>query len=166
MDANDIMQKNVQQTTESDQIEIVEFTVADNFYGINVGQVREIIRMLDTIVPVPDTHEAIAGVINLRGQIIQVVNLAILFNCDSTKNDQARRIIVAECNGALVGFLVGSVTRIYRVAADAVEGVKDVVQSKHGYAAAVVKIDERILFLLDFARIAGEAIRKTDTGIE
>ncbi len=140
----------------TNELEIVVFSIADSYYGINVAKVREIIRASVDIVPVPDSHESIEGAINLRGKVIPVVNLAKHLNIDTTFDRQNSRIIISEFNYSIVGFMVSSVTRIHRLSWQQVEKPSDLVQSKGGYAVALIKLQDQILFLLDFEKIAAD----------
>ncbi len=99
----------------TNELEIVVFTIADSYYGINVAKVREIIRASQNIVAVPDAHDSIEGAINLRGKVIPVVNLAKHLNVDTTYDRKNSRIIISEFNHAIIGFMVSSVTRIHRL---------------------------------------------------
>jgi len=140
----------------TNELEIIEFCIEDEFYGINVTKVSEIIRASIGLVPVPDGHESISGVINLRGRIIPVVNLAKHLKVGDDYDEKKSRIIVAEFNKILVGFWVSFVTRIHRISWRQVEPPADLVQSKNSYAVGVIKIEDRILFLLDFEKISSD----------
>jgi len=143
----------IMSTSGVDEIQIVEFTVGENFYGINIMDVREIIKVATDIVPVPDSHPSLEGAINLRGKIIPVVNLAKHMKINLKYDPHKSRIIVAEYEGQAVGFWVSSVTRIYRFPKKQVELPTDLVQSKGEYTVAIVKMEKRILFMLDFNKI-------------
>lgn len=138
----------------TNELEIVEFLLAGEYYGINVAKVREIIRCNCQIVPVPDSHPSVVGVVNLRGKITPVVDLAKHLHIDSKKGDRSNRIIIAEFNELCVGFWVAGVTRIHRLSWKQVESPSGVMQTKNAYAVGIVKIEDRILFLLDFEKIA------------
>lgn len=138
----------------TNELEIVEFLMLGEYYGINVAKVREIIRGNATIVPVPDSHSSVMGVVNLRGKITPVVDLAKHLNIPGLKKDHTNRIIIAEFNKMAVGFYVESVTRIHRLSWKQVESPSGIMQTKNAYAVGIVKIENRILFLLDFEKIA------------
>lgn len=146
--------KNASQPKGAGEIEIVEFCLGEKCYGINVMQVREIIRASMGIVAVSNAHPSISGVINLRGKIIPVINLARHFDVQAEYSIKQSRIIVSQCNDLQVGFWVHRVTRIHRIATSGIEPPSDLVQSKGRYVVGVTKIEERILFLLNFENIA------------
>lgn len=138
----------------TNELEIVEFLLAGEYYGINVAKVREIIRCNCQLVPVPDAHSSILGVVNLRGRVTPVVDLSKHLNVSMQRGDRANRIIIAEFNELSVGFWVSGVTRIHRLSWKQVESPSGVLQTKNAYAVGIVKIEDRILFLLDFEKIA------------
>lgn len=148
----------------TNELEIVEFLIGKEYYGINVAKVREIIRANSGIVPVPDSHESVAGVVNLRGRVTPVVDLAKHLGVHQEFDPRLSRIIIAEFNKMHVGFWVSGVTRIHRISWKSVESPEGLVQSKAGYAVGVVKIDDRILFLLDFEKIA--SVINPESGIQ
>ncbi len=148
----------------TNELEIIEFKIGNEYYGINVAKVREIIRANIGIVPVPDSHESVAGVVNLRGRITPVVTLAKQLKIDVDYDPKASRIIVTEFNKLQAGFWVNEVTRIHRISWKDVGAPSGLVNSKMGYAVGVIKIEDRILFLLDFEKIA--SIINPEAGLE
>ncbi len=150
--------------TGTNELEIVVFRIGEEFYGINVAKVREIIRGDIKIVPVPDGHSSLAGVVNIRGKIIPVVNLAKYLNIYTECEKKASRIIISEFNKIHAGFLVDEVTRIHRISWQQVEPPSGLINSQEGNTVGVVKIEEHILFLLDFEKIA--SIINPGSGIE
>lgn len=156
MKKDDIKVTDILLESGTNELEMVEFLIGQCHYGINVTKVREIIRTSEDIVPVPDSHFSVEGAINLRGKVIPVVNLAKHLSVNVAYDKKNSRIIVAEFNHLIIGFWVSSVTRIHRLSWKSVETPSDLVQSKGGYAVGVVKIDNKILFLLDFEKIAAD----------
>ncbi|MBL8013530.1 MAG: chemotaxis protein CheV [Candidatus Omnitrophica bacterium] len=148
----------------TNELEIVVFRIGRDYYGINVAKVREIIRTNIPMVPIPDAHSSVLGVVNLRGNVIAVVNLAKHLHMQSDPQERRNRIIVTEFNGIHAGFWVDEVTRIYRLSWKDVESPTGLVKSKEGYAVGVIKIDGKILMLLDFEKIA--SIINPEAGLE
>lgn len=139
---------------DSREIRIVEFCLGEKHYGIDVMQVREIIRAVMGIVPVSGAHPSISGVINLRGKIIPVINLARHFDVCAEYSIKNSRIIVSEFERLQVGFWVHHVTRIHRIAASQIDPPSNLMQSKGKYIVGVTKIEGQILFLIDFEKVA------------
>ncbi len=145
---------NILLDTKSNELEIIEFSIKEALYGINVAKVREIIKAGVDFVPVPDVHPSIRGAINLRGAIIPVVDLAKHIKVNLEFNPKENRIIIAEFNGICLGFLVGAVSRIHRISWKSVEVPSQMLQTGEGYASGIVRIAEKVIFLLDFEKVA------------
>ena len=135
------------------ELEIIEFSIKDGLYGINIAKVREIIKADIDLVPVRDAHPSITGVINLRGAIIPVISLAYHLNVDFVPDPKDNRIIIAEFNKIVAGFLVSSVARIHRLSWKSVEVPSEMMKSEKSCASGIVKIQDRVIFLLDFEKI-------------
>jgi two-component system chemotaxis response regulator CheV len=107
----------------SNEIELVDFRIMkevdgqiyEGIYGINVAKVREIIRM-PKLTELPGVPKFIEGIFDLRGVVIPVVNLAVWMNVQ-TRYDQDKkvRVIIAEFNNILIGFVVHDAKRIRRI---------------------------------------------------
>ncbi len=153
---------------QSTELEIVEFKIGNEYYAINVLNVREIIRANIGIVPVPEAHASISGMVNLRGKIIPVVSLAKHLHVDTEYDPTTSRIIIAELTNCQAGFWVSEVTRILRVARENIEFPTGLLNKDDSYTKGVAKIHDRVLLLLDFEKIASvintSAIDATVTG--
>lgn len=145
----------------TNELEIVEFridernadgTLIPSFYGVNVAKVREIIRR-PRIWKVPDSHPAVEGMMQLRNQVLAVIDLARILG----KNDReliADRVVVLEFNRMTVGILVHSVSSIYRISWEQVEPPAQAIGA--GNVTGVVKMKDRIILILDFEKIVAE----------
>jgi len=134
--------------------QIVIFNLGKEEFGVNINEVREIIRM-EQITNIPNTSEYIEGVINLRGGIIVVIDLAMKLGLPTKKSDNNTRIIVIEVNKNTVGMVVDSATEVLRLKGDQVEPAPAVITEKinSDYIEGVGILDERLLILLDLARV-------------
>jgi len=147
--------------SDTNELEIVEFRVDeldshDNLvpchYGVNVAKVREIIR-LPKLTKALNTSDSVEGMIKLREKVIPVLNLAKILN-KYTGDLIADRVIVLEFNNVMVGVLVHSVSRIYRISWKNVEAPSSAVYSDQ--VTGLVKMDDRIILVLDFEKIVAE----------
>ena len=147
--------------SDTNELEIVEFRVDemdshDNLipchYGVNVAKVREIIR-LPKLTKALNTSDAVEGMIKLREKVIPVLNLSKILN-KYTGNLVADRVIVLEFNNLMVGVLVHSVSRIYRISWKNVEAPSTAVYSDQ--VTGLVKMEDRIILVLDFEKIVAE----------
>lgn len=130
------------------EFEIIEFSIGKVFYGINATKVREIINLLP-ITELPKTHPFIDGVFILRGKIIPLVNLTKFFN--SSIDSIHPKIIVAEMNDTFIGFKVDAVSRIYSVSEKQIEVTPETSCAQQ--VSGVIKIENRLIILLDFTKI-------------
>lgn len=147
--------------SDTNELEIVEFRVdeldADGkqitcFYGVNVAKVREIIR-LPHLWKVLNGHPAIPGMIKLRDKVITVVDLAVMLN-KNVGDMKADRVVVLEFNRLVVAVMVHSVSRIYRISWEQVEPPVKTASSTQ--VTGLVKMNDRIILVLDFEKIIGE----------
>ena len=137
-----------------DERQIVVFRIGKEEFGVNIKEVREIIRM-EQITKIPNTAEYIEGVINLRGGIIVVIDLAMKLGFPEKVVDKNTRIIVIEMNKNTVGMVVDSATEVLRLRSDQVEPAPAVITQKinSDYIEGVGILDERLLILLDLAKV-------------
>ncbi|HTP64153.1 MAG TPA: chemotaxis protein [Geobacteraceae bacterium] len=141
--------------SDTNELEIVEFCIDDgtrqNFFGVNVAKVREIIRRPELTAAV-SSPPSVAGMMCLRDNIIPVLDLAMILGKNPDK--VADRIIVLEFNQVTVGVLVNSVSRIYRLSWERIERPNRICES--AYITSLVKMEDRIILILDFERIIAE----------
>lgn len=133
--------------------ELVGFMLGDEEFGINISNVSEINRMID-ITPVPRAPFFVIGVMNLRGNVVPVVNLRRRLNIEDKEADNKTRIIVVEVLGTVVGFVVDSVSEVLRIPASIVEPASDLVAGIQAeYIKGVAKLKTRLMVLLDLEKI-------------
>jgi purine-binding chemotaxis protein CheW len=136
-------------------LELVTFNLSKEEFGVDIRRVQEINRMID-ITRVPNAPYYVEGVVNLRGKIIPVVDLGKKLNLEAKIPDKATRIIVIELEGMVLGFIVDSVSEVLRIPAASVEPPPTMtVGAESGFIQGVVKIDDRLLILLDLKKTLG-----------
>ncbi len=140
----------------TNELEIVEFSINRSIYGINVAKVREIIKFPDKITPVPEAHPAIEGIVNLRGSVTPIINLARYLGEPDEIDPETSYIIVSEFNQTSVGFCVNGVDRIHRLSWAQIEPPTGIIASDEGIVVSIVKFDDRMVLLLDFEKITAE----------
>ena len=89
----------------------VTFRLEEERYGINVMQVQEVLRMTE-IAPVPGAPDYVLGIINLRGNVVTVMDTRKRFGLMPTEPDDATRIVIIEADEQVVGILVDSVAEV------------------------------------------------------
>ncbi len=148
--------------TGTNELEIVEFGIGNNKFGINVIKVKEIINPVPITV-VPHAHHTVEGIIELRGEVLPVVNVADALGFPPSENPQQDKFIVAEFNQQKVVFHVHSVTQIHRISWTQIEKPSDMYQGQDSQIIGVIKLNGEMILLLDFEKIVVEI--NPDTGI-
>ncbi len=136
-------------------LQLVSFNVAEEEYGLQILKVQEIIRM-QGLTRVPNSPPFVEGVINLRGKVIPVVALRKRFGLAAQAHGRQTRIVVAEVSGAIIGFVVDSVSEVLRIPSTAIEPAPRLGNVNQEFIAGVVKLEGRLLILLDIERVMTE----------
>jgi purine-binding chemotaxis protein CheW len=134
--------------------QFVVFSLGNEEFGVNIGEVREIIKM-ETITRIPNTEQYIKGVINLRGGIIVIIDLAMKLGFPKKVEDKDTRIIVIEEGNNTVGMIVDNATEVLRVNSNQMKPAPPILVQKinANYIEGVGIIDERLLIILDLAKV-------------
>lgn len=136
--------------------QLVVFRLAEELYGLDIGMVQEIMTW-HPVTRVPRTPHFVEGILNLRGQIIPVIDLRKRFGIANADVAQGTRIVVAEIEGLVVGLVVDGVSEVLRVPADRIEPPSPVLASVDtAFIRGVAKMDERLIVLLDANRILAQ----------
>jgi len=102
----------------------VTFQLEDEIYGIDVMQVREVLRSIE-ISPVPGAPPWVLGIINLRGNVVSIVDTRSRFGLPPRDVDDASRILILEASDHVVGFLVDSVREVAELRPEEMESAPD-----------------------------------------
>ncbi len=142
-----------------DERQLVVFDLADEAYGVNIGSVREIIRMQE-ITRVPRTPDYVEGVINLRGKVIPVIDMRKRFGFPAAERTKDTRIVVIDIGGADIGATVDAVSEVLRLSSDSIEPPMAVITTADSdYLLGIAKLETRLIILLDLQRaLAADAM--------
>ncbi len=133
--------------------QFVGFRLGNEDYAIAITKTQEIILM-KPITRLPQVPSSIEGLINLRGNVIPIVNLRIRFGLPAREFDDETRTVVVNTHDKTVGFVVDEVTQVMRVAADQIQPVPiSVSSSARRYIAGIARLDEKLLILLDIDKL-------------
>ncbi len=102
------------------ELQLVLFKVADQTYGVEIQQVQRLLP-IPPITRIPGAPEFVEGVIEVRGDVVPVVNMKARLGLDDTSYPQDGRVIIVEAHGSQLGLMVDAVTEVFRIAADAIE---------------------------------------------
>ena len=136
------------------EYQLVIFSIGDEEFGVDISQVREIVRLIP-ITYLPKAPEFIEGVVNLRGQVVAVIDLAKRLVISSKQRGDNTRIIIVEIEGLTMGMIVDSVSEVLRLSAEQIEDVPSVIQTEvqEHYIYGVGKLKDRLLVLLDLKKV-------------
>ncbi|PWA11785.1 chemotaxis protein CheV [Pueribacillus theae] len=136
----------------TNELEIVEFTIANSRFGINVIKVREIIPFFPAT-KIPFSHPNIEGVVSLRGEVVPVVHLANVLRLPVSAGKPSEKLIITEFNQLKVAFHVENVARIDRFSWEAIEQPNDLAKDLEGLITGIIHFDEDMILLPDFEKI-------------
>lgn len=142
-------------------IQVVSFKLGSEEYGVDIAQVQEINRMV-AITHVPRAPQFMEGVINLRGQLIPIIDLRTRFGMPRAEHTKNTRIVVTEIGAKRVGMVVDSVSEVLRIPVEQIEDAPEMISGgvDTEYIRGVGKIEDRLIIMLDLARIISGAERR------
>ena len=128
--------------------QLISFSVGEEEYGLELPRVKEVIRVRQATW-LPRAPSFVKGIINLRGDVIPIIDLRDKFGLASREYTAQTRVIVVEVEGRLLGLVVDSASQVVRISADMIEPPPAVPGGlSHGLITGVGKIDERLVILL------------------
>lgn len=142
---------NFEEDTQKDKY--LTFHLGDEVYGLDIGHVIEIIG-IQKITQVPDMQSSIKGVINLRGQVIPVMDMRLRFHLPSQEYDDRTCIVVTEVGGQIMGLVVDRVNEVVDIPESHVESPSAQTAGHAGnYVKGLGKVGDNIRILLDAEKI-------------
>lgn len=133
------------------EIQLVVFRIGNEEFGAPIQSVLEISRMVD-ITHIPETTKFIEGVINLRGQVITVVDTAKQLGFERTAGfPKTAKIVVVESSGEKKGLIVDEVPEVLRVSEEDIQPIPELIQTKmpNDSIKGVAKLGERLILLVN-----------------
>ncbi|MFT4607453.1 MAG: purine-binding chemotaxis protein CheW [Urechidicola sp.] len=139
------------------QMQCVTFELDNETYGINVMQVQEVLRETE-VAPVPGAPYYVIGIINLRGNVVSVIDARIRFGLPTIERNEMTRIIVIEAQQQIIGILVDSVAEVVDIKMSEIETAPNVGNDESSrYIDGVVSRGEKLLILVDLDKLLSEA---------
>lgn len=148
------MSKSAAESAASDPvIQLVTFRLKDESYGINVMQVQEVLRVSE-IAPVPGAPGYVLGIINLRGNVVTVIDTRTRFGLPTTERDDASRIVIIESEQQVVGILVDSVAEVVELRQSEIDSAPNIGNDESSrYIQGVASRDEDLLIVVDLNKL-------------
>jgi len=135
------------------EIQLVVFDLASEHYGVDISDVREIIRM-QNITRVPGATSYVEGIINLRGKVLPVLDLRKRLGLRVADQTEESRIVVIDISEGEVGVIVDAVTEVLRVSGSSIEPPSSMVtRGNADYLRGIAKLTDRLIILLDMNKL-------------
>lgn len=159
--ANQGSQTGILLETGTNEIELMEFTINGNLYGINVAKVREII-MSDKVKPMPHTHPAVEGVFKPRDILLTVVDLPMYLTGKPSEPNPKDLFIITNFNNLYIAFRVHTVEGISRISWQNIQKPdKTITGGDEGVATGIAQCGKDLVTILDFEKIVAEIAPET-----
>lgn len=148
------MDTNILLENGTNELEVLEFTLAGNSYGINVAKIREIIAYQD-VTPVPNSHPSVEGIFMPREVMITAIDLR---NClQRGTSEKGGLFIITNFNKLDIAFHVEAVQGIHRVSwTEIIKPDATMSSSEAGISTGIVKVDGKLIIILDFEKIVAD----------
>ena len=150
----------------TNELEIMEFTVGGELFGINIAKIREIMRAQETK-RMPNSHNFVEGIFKQRGEVITVIDLAKCLNIERTENKSHDIFILTHFNKLNFAFRVESVVGIDRVSWEDIKKPDKVIYSgEDSVATAIAEYKDRLITILDFEKIIADISPETSITLD
>lgn len=152
------MDTNILLESGTNELEVLEFTLGNNHYGINVAKIREILTY-QPVTPVPNSHPSIEGIFMPRDTMISVVNLK---RCLGMRMMRRQRDFLHTTLQVKLAFHVDAVLGIHRVSWEAIIKPDATINTEQNSASTgVIKMDDKLIIILDFEKIVTDISPET-----
>ncbi|MGC6172986.1 chemotaxis protein [Lacrimispora amygdalina] len=148
----------------TNEIEIMEFTIYGELYGINVAKVREIM-MSDKVKPIPHAHPAVEGIFKPRDLLLTVIDLPYYLTGNKGEKQGKDLFIITNFNKLHIAFRVHSVVGISRISWKNIQKPDDTIsRGDEGVATGIAQCGTDLVTILDFEKIVADIA--PETGIQ
>ena len=153
------MDTNILLESGTNELEILEFTLGENHYGINVAKIREILQY-QPITPVPNSHPSVEGIFMPRDTMITVISLRSCLGMEPAEDEGL--FIITNFNKLNIAFHVDQVIGIHRVSWEAIIKPDSTINTKGASTSTgVIKLEDKLVVILDFESIVSEISPET-----
>jgi len=144
------------ENTSDEIIQWVTFRLDNEKYGIRVMQVQEVLRITE-IAPVPGAPNYVLGIINLRGNVVTVIDSRKRFGLSEAEADDSTRIVIIEAEKHVVGILVDSVAEVVDLRTSEIDAAPNVGNDESSkYIQGVSSKDKELLILVDVNKLLSD----------
>ncbi|HTP58046.1 MAG TPA: chemotaxis protein CheW [Spirochaetia bacterium] len=129
--------------------QFISFSVGEEEYGLELLRVKEVIRVRE-ITWLPKAPSFVKGIINLRGDVIPIIDLRDKFGLEAKEATANTRVIVVEVDGKLMGMVVDSASQVVRIPADQIDPPPPVFGGRaQDFITGVGKLEDKLIILLN-----------------
>jgi len=134
----------------------VTFRLDNETYGINVMQVQEVLRYTE-IAPVPGAPPYVLGIINLRGNVVTVIDTRLRFGLHQTETTDQTRIVIIETENQVVGIMVDAVAEVVYLRQSEIETTPNVGNDETAkFIQGVCHKNKELLILVDLEKMMSD----------
>ncbi|WP_273148804.1 chemotaxis protein CheW [Methylophaga thiooxydans] len=142
-------------TAEDPMLQWVTYQLEDEFYGINVMQVQEVLRLIE-IAPVPGAPSYVLGIINVRGNVVTVIDTRSRFGLSTKEPDESSRIVIVEVSGHVIGMLVDSVAEVVYLRQSEIDTAPNISDDSSRFIQGVCNREKYLLILVDVNKLLND----------
>lgn len=155
------MDTNILLENGTNELEVLEFTLGKNHYGINVAKIREILSY-QPVTPIPNANPSVEGIFMPRDVMITVINLKHCLGLADSEVTNDGLLIITNFNKLNIAFHVDEVIGIHRVSwADIIKPDSTVNAEHDGVSTGVIKLEDKLVIILDFEKIVTDISPET-----
>lgn len=141
---------------EGDSLQSILFKMGEEYYGLSIALVREIIKPLP-VTRFPKSPPFVEGVVDLRGRILPIVNLRKMFGLEPMPLTEESRFVDIQMEGLNVGIVVDAVSEVVRISEKQIEPAPPIIAGVEGkYLHGIARLDERLILLIDLDETFGQ----------
>ena len=147
-------------------INLVTFKLGNNEYAIDIMQAKEIIKM-EKITLIPNAPDYVEGVINLRGNIIPIVDLKKRFNLEENDGEKNTGIIIVKIDDVDMGIIIDAISKVVSIATSNIQPPPPMLSGiGQKYIKGVAKLEDKLLVVLDLEKLIVGDDDDTEENIE
>jgi purine-binding chemotaxis protein CheW len=142
--------------TEGESFQSILFRMGDEYYGLSIASVKEIIKPLP-VTRFPKSPPFVEGVIDLRGRILPIVNLRKMFGLEPMPLTEESRFVDIQLEGLNLGIVVDAVSEVVRISHKQIEPAPAIIAGVEGkYLTGIARLEEKLILLLDLDQTFGQ----------
>ncbi len=149
----DEYQSLAEKTDAAPLIQLIVFHAGNEEFAVPISSVREIIK-IGTITPIPNVFDFIKGIINVRGEIVTIIDIGTRFSLSKNKNVQPKHVVVTKQEDTLFGLLVDEVVEVLRIRQEDIQPSPSLITKMYEkYIESIVTLNDRLIMVLDISKI-------------